>query len=75
MATYQPFTKKIIDKDGNEFVVCQFNGTEQCRSIHKTSEGCIGCPVLGAMIIQLNAFEEKHIKEEEESERNKLRNT
>jgi len=27
------------------------------------------------MIIQLNAFEEKHIKEEEENERNKLRNT
>lgn len=61
MTTYEPLTKKIIDADGNELVVCAYYGTEKCRDIHKNE--CNSCPMMAAFIKQLNAFEEVYLDE------------
>lgn len=58
--SYEPLTKKITDANGNKKVVCRLHGTEKCQ-IHKP-DCCINCPVLQAILIQLNTFEEIYME-------------
>lgn len=63
MITYKPLTKKIINQDGQQVVVCKYYGTDECRKIHKNSDGCNGCPMMAAVLNQLNVFEEIYLEE------------
>lgn len=56
MIAYKPLTKIIIDADGKRKPVCVHYGTETCRTIHSV-DSCYGCPMLPAILAQLNAFE------------------
>lgn len=56
MSKYEPLTKKITDDKGKQLVVCRLYGTNECH-IHKPN-GCNNCPMITAIITQLNAFEE-----------------
>lgn len=58
---YTRLTKVVTDEDGNSYVACVNYGTERCR-IHNGAPDCIRCPVLGAMLNQLHAFEEMIIE-------------
>ncbi len=58
---YDPLTKIIIGQDGREYVTCSMYGTEKCRLIH-TSQGCIDCPVMAAILNQLHIFEEIYME-------------
>lgn len=60
MTNYKPLTKIIKTDDGVEKVACRFYGTEQCRSIH--TNGCVGCPVMAAILNQLHIFEEIYME-------------
>jgi len=64
MNTYEPLTKTTT-KDGVETVVCRFDGTNVCQAIHKPN-GCKNCPVLAAILKQLNVFEQIYMEEEDE---------
>lgn len=64
MTTYKPLTKKIINDDGQEIVVCKYYGNEDiCRKIHNP-DGCNSCPMLMAIMKQLNVFEEVYMDEQ-----------
>lgn len=56
MDTYEPLTKLQTDDNGNQMVVCRWQGTEQCQ-IHKPG-GCSNCPIFKAILKTLNAFED-----------------
>lgn len=55
---YQPLTK--VSDDGR--IECFLTGTEKCQ-IH--NGGCANCPVLNAILTQLNAFEEVYLSKED----------
>ncbi len=59
---YKPLTKKIIDENGQQIVVCRYYGTDQCLKIHTTPQ-CTYCPMMTAIVEQLNAFEEVYLDE------------
>lgn len=59
---YEPLTKIILDSNGREVVVCRYYGTATCRNIHKNT-GCANCPMIAAILNQLNAFEEVYMDE------------
>lgn len=62
---YEPLTKKIIDKKGNQMVVCRLFGTNECL-IHKPI-GCNNCPMFKAILAQLNTFEEIYMENDEDA--------
>ena len=63
---YEPLTRTIMNESGQLVAVCKFYGTEQCRMIHKTPNDCnIRCPMIAAIIEQLNAFEEVYLSADE----------
>jgi len=68
MTTYKPFTKTINDEHGNQMVVCELYGTNECRNIHTPNKGCANCPMIAAMINQLHAFEEIYMQEQTEND-------
>lgn len=57
---YEKLTK-VIKIDGRECVTCALYGTDKCR-IHSCGEShtpdCAHCEMFGAILNQLNAFEE-----------------
>lgn len=63
MTTYQPLTKIITDDKGKEVVTCRYYGTSECRNIH--TSGCNNCPMLGAILNQLNMFEQIYMEEDD----------
>lgn len=60
MTTYEPLTKKIIGENGQQIVVCRYYGTDTCRNIHTPNE-CNHCPMMTAILKQLNIFEEVYL--------------
>lgn len=60
MTTYKPLTKKIIGENGQQIVVCRYYGTDMCRKIHTPNE-CNCCPMIAAILEQLNIFEEVYL--------------
>lgn len=50
---------KVVEIDGKQCVACINYGTDECQ-LHKGGNdvGCAKCPVMGAMLNQLHAFEE-----------------
>lgn len=59
---YEPLTKKIIDKKGQQIVVCRYYGTSKCREIHTAPDKCNCCPMMAAILEQLNVFEEIYLE-------------
>lgn len=59
---YEPLTKKIIDENGQQIVACRYYGTDKCREIHKKPNECNYCPMMEAMLNQLNVFEEIYLE-------------
>ena len=54
---YTRLTKIVRCKDGRECVACVDFGTDRCR-IHNNIPDCIHCPMFGAILNQLSAFED-----------------
>lgn len=54
---YARLTKIVKGQDGRDCVTCVNFGTERCH-IHNEVPDCIHCPVLGAILNQLHAFED-----------------
>jgi len=54
---------KIVTVDGQECVACAAYGTETCH-IH-SGAGCMKCPMLAAILNQLNFFEEAYCEKED----------
>jgi hypothetical protein len=67
---YKPLTKKIIDNKGQQIVVCQYYGTKKCREIHNAPNECNSCPMIAAILSQLNVFEEIYLENTTEEEQN-----
>ena len=54
---YTRLTKVTKDDSGRDCVACANFGTDRCR-IHNDIPDCIHCPMLGAILNQLCAFED-----------------
>lgn len=59
---YKPLTKKITINN-QECVVCSLYGTGKCKIHTNQIDGCANCPVIAAILNQLNAFEEIYAAE------------